>query len=302
KISKKTAEGSFQGLRKDRKNAASLHRGKKAELLSIYHTLMRMRRHHFDTMTTQLLCLTFIALIFQGCSLQLTVTQPESAAFKDGTLAILKCQLGGGKIQDFHVFWFLQKPGNPPATILKHDNDSGISYGPGFCERFLPVRDSRSNSFMLHIQKVKTEESAIYWCMVQTNYFNTVISGDGTRVSVFGGTEALPPSVTLFTTTQDISPPSVFDFLCLADGFYPAILEIMWMISGNITNSAITGPAISIGDGVYSQSSLLQLSYETWQTIPSVACMVRHDSTHTVITKNLQECSGMFTKHLLTSP
>nr|XP_033779923.1 immunoglobulin lambda-1 light chain-like [Geotrypetes seraphini] len=261
-----------------------------------------MQRHHIDTMTTRLLCLTFMALTFQGCSLQLTVTQPKSAAFSEGTVAILKCHLGGGKIQDFHVLWFQQKLGNPPATILKHDNDSGINHGPEFCERFLPIRDSRNNSYILHIQKVKTEESAIYWCMVQTNHFSTLISGDGTRLSVFGGNDTSPPSVTLFTTNQDMSPSSVFSFLCLADGFYPAILEIMWIISGNITDDAIIGPAVSIGDGVYSQSSLLQLSYEKWKTIPAVACMVRHDSTHTVINKNLQECSGMYTKHLLTSP
>ncbi|XP_029441631.1 immunoglobulin lambda-1 light chain-like [Rhinatrema bivittatum] len=261
-----------------------------AEHPSVCHSVMRTRRLHIDIMTAQLLCLTFIALSLGGCSLLPTVTQPDSTAFEEGKMAILKCQLGDGKIQDFHVFWFQQKPGNPPAGILKHGNDGAVSRNPGFSERFLPIRDSRSNSYILHIQEVKTEESAIYWCMVEANYFSTSIFGDGTRLSVFGGKDALPPSVTLLTSEQNISPSSVFNALCLADSFYPAILEIKWTIGGNITNSAIAGPAVSNRNGAYSQNSLLQLSYEEWKTTPSVACMVRHDSTHTVITKNLQEC------------
>lgn len=113
--------------------------------------------------------------------------QPPQASYAEGSTAVLQCPLQSGKIQDYHVFWFQQKPSKSPAFILKDGNNGQIDRSSSFDARFVPIRDANTNAYILQIQKVQTDESATYFCLAEGNYFQIAVSGSGTRLSITGG-------------------------------------------------------------------------------------------------------------------
>ncbi|XP_069065287.1 immunoglobulin lambda-1 light chain-like [Pleurodeles waltl] len=226
------------------------------------------------------------------CSTAPRVLQPQRASFQEGSLAFLTCKVQEGEIQDYNVLWFQTKPGLPPANVLKHGMDGSVYRIHGFTERFQAIRRPENNSHLLQIQGVQTDDSAIYWCMVESGNFSNVACGDGTRLSVFGGQGVLKPSVILLTSDQDPSAPVLY-ILCVVSHFYPGVLEVTWNINGNATTSEATVAPVLDGDASYSLSSLLELPNHIWRNSPSIACEVRHDSSCSVISKTLQECSEL---------
>ncbi|KAH0628909.1 hypothetical protein JD844_010544 [Phrynosoma platyrhinos] len=133
-----------------------------------------------------LLCLS-LAFSIHGEYSTIMHKEPPQASFTEGATAILKCPLEKGKIQDYHVFWFQQKPVARPDFVLKHAISGQIERSSQYDARFVPIRDVNTNAYVLQIQGVRTEDSATYWCLAEANYFSIAVSGSGTQLSIKGG-------------------------------------------------------------------------------------------------------------------
>uniref|UniRef100_A0A670YKL0 Ig-like domain-containing protein n=1 Tax=Pseudonaja textilis TaxID=8673 RepID=A0A670YKL0_PSETE len=182
---------------------------------------------------------------------------PPQASYAEGSTAVLQCPLQSGKIQDYHVFWFQQKPSKSPAFILKHGNDGNIDRSSSFDARFVPIRDADTNAYVLQIQKVQTEDSATYFCLAEGNYFQIAVSGSGTRLK-----------------SSDVHA------ICVVEDFYPGLLEIKWSAAGkDITEGVTSGSVILNGDGTYTTSSILNVSRNFFNSVTPIQCSVSHESS-----------------------
>ncbi|KAM6475016.1 Ig heavy chain Mem5-like [Liasis olivaceus] len=239
-------------------------------------------------MTSKILLCLSLALSIQGGALQPVPVQPPQALHSEGSTAVLQCPLQSGRIQDYHAFWFQQKPSKSPAFILKHSNSGQIERFSSFDARFVPIRDTEANAYILQIQKVQTDESATYFCLAEANYFQTAVSGSGTQLSVKGGKSAkAPSSVTLLSDLSQISESPDIHALCIVEKFYPGIVEIKWSASGkDITEGVIPGQVTLNDDGTYTTTSVLNTSR---YGIP-IQCSVSHPSSGAKTERTLEQC------------
>nr|XP_056706075.1 immunoglobulin lambda-1 light chain-like [Euleptes europaea] len=234
-----------------------------------------------------------LALFDHGGACQPVPVQPLQASFAEGTTAILQCRLEHGKIQDYHVFWFRQKPGDRPAQVLKHHDDGHIDRVGDFGTRFVPIRDAGANAYVLQIQGVHTEDSATYWCMAETNHFNTTASGAGTQLIITGGKSAKEPArVTLLSdASAQIADSPDLHALCLAEGFYPGFVEIKWRMAGKaITEGVTPGQVIVNDDGSYSTTSVLTVPRNRLYHNALLKCLVHHYSSGSKTERSLELC------------
>ncbi|XP_042303783.1 immunoglobulin kappa light chain-like [Sceloporus undulatus] len=238
-----------------------------------------------------LLCLS-LALSIHGGVFQPVPTQLPQASFAEGGTAILKCPLEKGKIQDYHVFWFQQKPAARPDFVLKHSINGQIERSSQFDARFVPIRDAGANAYVLQIQGVRTEDSATYWCMAEANYFSIAVSGSGTQLSIKGGNSVrAPSSVTLLSDISQTTSTSAVHALCIVEQFYPGILEIKWNMAGNdVTEGVTPGQVIVNKDGSYSTSSVLSISKDLLSSKMPVKCSIHHESSGAVAEQSLNPC------------
>ncbi|XP_070791194.1 immunoglobulin lambda-1 light chain-like [Pituophis catenifer annectens] len=238
-----------------------------------------------------LLCLS-LALSIQGGALQPVPIQPPQASYAEGSTAVLQCPLQSGKIQDYHVFWFQQKPSKSPAFILKDGNNGQIDRSSSFDARFVPIRDANTNAYILQIQKVQTDESATYFCLAEGNYFQIAVSGSGTRLSITGGQSAkVPSSVIILSDVSQKPGSSDVHALCIVEDFYPGLLEIKWNAAGKeITEGVTSGQVTSNDDGTYTTSSILNVSRHFFNSVTPIQCSVSHESSGAKIERSLEQC------------
>ncbi|XP_020653338.3 immunoglobulin lambda-1 light chain [Pogona vitticeps] len=245
-------------------------------------------------MSSQILLCLSLVLSIHGGALQPVPVQPPQALYAEGETAVLQCPLERGKIQDYHVFWFQQKPASHPTLILKHGNNGQIDKSSKFDARFVPIRDATANAYVLQIQRVRTEESATYWCLAEANYFSIAVSGKGTQLSVRGGTSVKEPSsVFLLSDASQRSCSSTVHALCVAEQFYPGFLEIKWSIDGkDITEGVMPSQVMLNKDGSYSASSILNISHNLLGPGASVKCSVLHQSSGAKAERSLTQCQA----------
>ncbi|KAM4695778.1 immunoglobulin lambda-1 light chain-like [Rhinophrynus dorsalis] len=224
------------------------------------------------------------------CSSRFQIHQPQRVSASEGSTVALSCMVEGKKIEGLSVQWFQQVPGSPPTFILSHGNDSSVQQMENFASRFQPIRNSSSNTHILKITQITTSDSALYWCMLVMDPFFPVW-GNGTYLSVFGGDRVLMPTVILLRTGNSLTRSSTIHIICLVSNFYPAVIEVIWKLDGQTAAGGITGePWFSEESRSYSLTSMLELRSHPRKDFSSVSCEVRHESSRTLISKDLFEC------------
>lgn len=104
------------------------------------------------------------------------LTQPHSVSGSPGQKVTISCTRSSGDIGDYYVYWYQQRLGSAPTTVIYNDDKrpSGIP------DRFSGSIDSSSNSAHLTISGLQPEDEADYYCQSYgSTSTSTVIQAHG---------------------------------------------------------------------------------------------------------------------------
>nr|5XCV_B Chain B, VL-SARAH(S37C) chimera,VL-SARAH(S37C) chimera [synthetic construct]5XCV_E Chain E, VL-SARAH(S37C) chimera,VL-SARAH(S37C) chimera [synthetic construct] len=117
-----------------------------------------------------------------GSHMQFVLTQPNSVSTNLGSTVKLSCKRSTGNIGSNYVNWYQQHEGRSPTTMIYRDDKRP----DGVPDRFSGSIDRSSNSALLTINNVQTEDEADYFCH---SYSSGIVFGGGTKLTVLGGSD-----------------------------------------------------------------------------------------------------------------
>uniref|UniRef100_A0A8C9Z2F2 Ig-like domain-containing protein n=1 Tax=Sander lucioperca TaxID=283035 RepID=A0A8C9Z2F2_SANLU len=178
---------------------------------------------------------------------------------------ILVCSDGSADIA-----WIRQAEGKGLEWVAFISAPSGATkaYSTSVQNRFTISRDNNVDQVYLQMNSLKTEDSAVYFCMQHCDYFD--YWGSGTKVTV-----TVPP--TLFPLVQcSTGTADRITVGCLAKDFYPKSLTLQWTdASGTTLPAAVQYPPTE-KNNKYTGVSLLTVSKSEWDSRRPYTCSVTH--------------------------
>nr|ABU93665.1 T cell receptor beta [Gallus gallus] len=191
------------------------------------------------------------------------INQPSILVLKEDENATLSCSQN-----DNHNYmsWYLQQPGKGLQLIYysvgeNQENKGDIHTG-------YEAKRLTKQVFRLDIISVKKNHSAIYFCASSLDIINTPLNfGQGTRLTVLGkNSEIIEPDVVIFSPSkQEIQEKKKATLVCLASGFFPDHLNLVWKVNGVKRTEGVGTDEISTSNGsTYSLTSRLRISAQEW--------------------------------------
>ncbi|XP_048452147.1 immunoglobulin kappa light chain-like [Rhincodon typus] len=207
-----------------------------------------------------------------------TLKQIVPSIAKDvSKIAIFKCEVEGVTIRNsYPLHWYQHKPGQVPTQILYYG--SGTSRDPGFGERFKAGK-SKDNEFYLIIDKVKTEDTATYYCARWTVDRGAVIKifGAGTKLFVTGKSVSTPKIQIFPPNITDLEKDNRAPVVCLLTDFFPGVIRVQWTIGDKKApdDDVLTDAAKENGN--YSVISRLTITKLDWNS-KDIHCKAEHET------------------------
>uniref|UniRef100_A0A672F4D1 Ig-like domain-containing protein n=1 Tax=Salarias fasciatus TaxID=181472 RepID=A0A672F4D1_SALFA len=204
-----------------------------------------------------------------------TPTQSESVMKRPGENHRLVCTTSGFTFSSFWMAWVRQAPGKGLEWVATISHDSSeLYYNQLVRGRFTISRDNNKEQLYLQMNSLKTEDSALYYCLQHCASFD--VWGAGTYVEVNSGT---PPA--LFPVVHPCSSDSAttFTLACLATGFSPASLTFSWTKSDTALTDFLQYPAVQRGE-TYTGISQIQVKRGDWNKLDSIKCLASHPAGH----------------------
>lgn len=113
-----------------------------------------------------LIICTFFCLS-TGIDSQVVLTQSEqSVVVAPGGSHKLTCACSGFTLSSTNMHWIRQAPGKGLEWIIYYYSDSDKSSAQSVQGRFTATKDS--SNFYLHMNQLKTEDTAVYYCARDT--------------------------------------------------------------------------------------------------------------------------------------
>nr|7U61_H Chain H, NIC311 Fab Heavy Chain [Mus musculus] len=200
----------------------------------------------------------------------------------------LSCAASGFDFTRCWMNWVRQAPGKGLEWIGEINPDSStIYYTPSLKDKFIISRDNAKNTLYLQMSKVRSEDTALYYCARVYYYYDYYYAmdywGQGTSVTV-SAAKTTPPSVYPLAPGSAAQTNSMVTLGCLVKGYFPEPVTVTWN-SGSLSSGVHTFPAVL-------QSDLYTLSSSV--TVPSsprpsetVTCNVAHPASSTKVDKKI---------------
>uniref|UniRef100_W5LWM8 Ig-like domain-containing protein n=1 Tax=Lepisosteus oculatus TaxID=7918 RepID=W5LWM8_LEPOC len=122
----------------------------------------------------QMLIVFFMMALCTGVQADIVLTQSSPQVKKPGDSVTLSCQGSGqdtdeNTITDYDVNWIRQAPGKGLEWLgyINNDGDS-TNYIPSVKGRFTISRDNSKSTVNLQMSSLKTEDTAVYYCALDT--------------------------------------------------------------------------------------------------------------------------------------
>ncbi|XP_072192265.1 M1-specific T cell receptor beta chain-like [Excalfactoria chinensis] len=193
------------------------------------------------------------------------ITQTSSLVLKEDENATLKCSQN---YNHDYMYWYLQQAGKGLQLIY-------YSYGTnqdykGDVHIGYEAKRLSQEEFCLNIVSVKKNHSAVYFCassLVGHVNNDRLFFGTGTKLTVIGkNDEIIPPAVAIFSPSkQEIQQKNKATLVCLASGFYPDNLNLVWKVNGVKRTEGVGTDETSTSNGsTYALTSRLRISAQEW--------------------------------------
>uniref|UniRef100_A0A8C1UF30 Ig-like domain-containing protein n=1 Tax=Cyprinus carpio TaxID=7962 RepID=A0A8C1UF30_CYPCA len=125
-------------------------------------------------MFTSFLLLLLAAVSCIDCQVVLTQAE-QSVVVSPGASYKLTCACSGFTVSSTHMYWIRQAPGKGLEWIIYYYSDSYKSSAQSVQGRFTASKDS--SNLYLHMNQLKTEDTAVYYCARDT--VQKLIMGNG---------------------------------------------------------------------------------------------------------------------------
>nr|ABU93641.1 T cell receptor beta [Gallus gallus] len=169
------------------------------------------------------------------------------------------------------MFWY-KLPVGKNATlqlIVRSLEGSKAEFEEEFKSRF-QSSGTKEKSLSVVIDHVLLNDSGTYFCAKQGPRgidWDPLNFGQGTRLTVLGkNSEIIEPDVVIFSPSkQEIQEKKKATLVCLASGFFPDHLNLVWKVNGVKRTEGVGTDEISTSNGsTYSLTSRLRISAQEW--------------------------------------
>ncbi|XP_072559128.1 immunoglobulin lambda-1 light chain-like isoform X2 [Paramormyrops kingsleyae] len=220
---------------------------------------------------------TIIMVAISGLE-ALVLTQEKSVSLSLGANAKISCSLSSGS---WTISWYQQKAGSAPQFLLADSNRAS-----GLSDRF--TYSSSGNPKYLHINGVKAEDEAVYYCACAGCGSDSGFGG-GTMLNV--GRSPSPPSLSLMPPSQTELSQGKATLVCMAQGFFPDTAAVSWTEGGSSRTGSEVQTAVPErrSDGTYSLISLLTVTAAQWSSGVSYSCQIRHSALTSPLSRSVSQ-------------
>nr|1IGT_B Chain B, IGG2A INTACT ANTIBODY - MAB231 [Mus musculus]1IGT_D Chain D, IGG2A INTACT ANTIBODY - MAB231 [Mus musculus] len=197
----------------------------------------------------------------------------------------LSCATSGFTFSDYYMYWVRQTPEKRLEWVAYISNGGGSTYYPDTVKgRFTISRDNAKNTLYLQMSRLKSEDTAMYYCARHGGYYAMDYWGQGTTVTVSSAKTTAPSVYPLAPVCGDTTGSSV-TLGCLVKGYFPEPVTLTWN-SGSLSSGVHTFPAVLQSD-LYTLSSSVTVTSSTWPS-QSITCNVAHPASSTKVDKKIE--------------
>nr|6H5N_B Chain B, Antibody 85RF45.1 light chain [Rattus norvegicus]6H5N_E Chain E, Antibody 85RF45.1 light chain [Rattus norvegicus] len=201
---------------------------------------------------------------------QFVLSQPNSVSTNLGSTVKLSCKRSTGNIGSNYVSWYQHHEGRSPTTMIYRDDQRP----DGVPDRFSGSIDRSSNSALLTIDNVQTEDEAAYFCHSYST--GMYIFGGGTKLTVLGQPKSTP-TLTMFPPSPEELQENKATLVCLISNFSPSGVTVAWKANGTPITQGVDTSNPTKEDNKYMASSFLHLTSDQWRSHNSFTCQVTHE-------------------------
>ncbi|XP_053370287.1 immunoglobulin mu heavy chain [Clarias gariepinus] len=213
-------------------------------------------------------------MFIQYCCSQ-TLIESDPVIIKPGQSHKLTCTASGFDFGSYWMAWIRQASGKGLKWVASISYNSGSKYYSSSVNgRFTVSRDNSKMQVYLHMNSMRAEDTAVYYCarVYCDTYFDHW--GKGTSVAVTKATQEAPRS--LFPVWQCGASPDGFVTLgCLTRNLATADgLSYVWKdASGTALTTVVQYPAV-LDNGQYSSVSQARVPATDWNASKKFTCEV----------------------------
>uniref|UniRef100_A0A8U7MYA0 Uncharacterized protein n=1 Tax=Corvus moneduloides TaxID=1196302 RepID=A0A8U7MYA0_CORMO len=164
-----------------------------------------------------------------------------------------------------YVFWYQQPPRNGLKLVVSGSTWSRNSYEDGYSEAKFEVNRESTEYTLMTIKNLTPKDERGGW----------------------KNDEIIPPAVAIFSPSkQEIQQKSKATLVCLASGFYPDHLTLVWRVNGvKRTEGVGTDESSTRNGSTYSLTSRLRMPNKSSRSYSGL-CKTSLSSTHKATDNN----------------
>nr|5DLM_H Chain H, Heavy chain of monoclonal antibody [Mus musculus]5DLM_I Chain I, Heavy chain of monoclonal antibody [Mus musculus] len=212
---------------------------------------------------------------------QVQLQQSGGGSVKPGGSLKLSCSASGFSLSTYAMSWVRQTPEKRLEWVASMSSGGSLYYPDTVKGRFTISRDTVKNIVYLQMSSLRSEDTAMYYCV--RGGYGTSYWGQGTTVTV-SSAKTTPPSVYPLAPGSAAQTNSMVTLGCLVKGYFPEPVTVTWN-SGSLSSGVHTFPAVLQSD-LYTLSSSVTVPSSTWPS-ETVTCNVAHPASSTKVDKKI---------------
>nr|7QF0_H Chain H, CV2.2325 heavy chain [Homo sapiens] len=206
----------------------------------------------------------------------------------------LSCAASGFTVSRNYMSWVRQAPGKGLEWVSVIYSGGSTFYADSVKGRFTISRDNSKNTLYLQMNSLRAEDTAVYYCARDGDYYGMDVWGQGTTVTVSSASTKGPSVFPLAPSSKSTSGGTAA-LGCLVKDYFPEPVTVSWN-SGALTSGVHTFPAVLQSSGLYSLSSVVTVPSSSLGT-QTYICNVNHKPSNTKVDKRVEPKSCDKTHH-----